>query len=199
MPNKARIAALRKQTRADPQAEDIRKIEEELFSIGSDRATAVMFGSFAEQSLRRLLVAAMRPNISSDEKDRIFGDRGIAGSFSSKITAAWAFNVIGPIIYSDLNIIREIRNAAAHSRMSFSFYSKEVEEVCKCLSIVDQGGTYIPFNYLERLSQDERSKAEDLANPKTRFVTSCHFISYRMHQKVNGPVAGDIAFEELLP
>jgi len=186
-------------SRHNPQTSDIRKIEDELFSGGSDRVIAVMLSSFLEENLSRLIEKAMNPRLNSDDKSRIFGERGIAGTFSSKITTAWAFSLVGPIIRSDLDIIREIRNAAAHSRMHFSFNTEEVANTCGGLRIVHLEYNNIPFNYTERLPQSEREKAATLDYPKTRFVTACDLISYRMFQKCNGPQAGDFAFKELLP
>jgi hypothetical protein len=193
------IKALKKMSRSNPQASDIRKIEDEIFLAGSDRVTAVMLSSFLEENLSRLIEKAMNPKLNSDDKTRIFGERGIAGTFSSKITTAWAFSLIGPIIRSDLDIIREIRNAAAHSRMHFSFNTEEVANTCRGLQIVNLEYNHIPFNYTERLDESEREKAASLDYPKTRFVTACNLISYRLFQKSNGPQEGDIAFNELLP
>ena len=193
------LKALSKMSRADPQVEDIRQIENELFTIGSDRTTAIILGSSVEKNLGRMLISAMRPDLNSDDKAVIFGDRGISGTFSAKTMTAWAFNLIGPIVRTDLNIIREVRNVAAHSRMTFSFNEEIVANACQQLAVPNLRGTYIPFNYLERLVPEERTKAETLDYPKTRFVTACHFISYRMYQKINGPQAGDIAFDVLLP
>jgi hypothetical protein len=193
------IKALNKMSRTHPQASDISKIEDELFSLGSDRVTVVMLGAFLEENLARLLEKAMNPKLNSDDKSRIFSERGIAGTFSAKITTAWAFSLIGPIVRSDLDIIRSVRNAAAHSRMNFSFNAEEVTNACNGLQIVNLEYNRIPFNYTERLNESEREKAASLDYPKTRFVTACNLISYRMFQKTNGPQAGDVAFRVLLP
>lgn len=195
------IKALHKLTRANPQIAHLEDLERELFAPGNDRATAIMFGSFVEESLRLLLLSAMRSNLNSDDKNRIFEFDGAAGSFSSRIIVAWAFNLIGPITRFDLDVIRLLRNEFAHSRMPLDFETNEVRDVCSRITIVELPGSHIPFRYLERLSQNERLKAEELENPKTRFITACHLISYRMHQKIHGPQAGDIAFpgDVLLP
>ena len=55
-------------TRAEPQVTDLELIEKELYFSGSDRATAVMFGSFVEANLGRLLTSAMRGDLNSKER-----------------------------------------------------------------------------------------------------------------------------------
>ncbi len=47
---------------------------------------------------------------------------GVLGSFSSKIRLAYAISLLGPLSYSDLLLINDIRNVFAHSlhRVSFS-------------------------------------------------------------------------------
>lgn len=195
------IRDLRSILEADPQITDIDDLERELYSIGSDRTTVIMLTSFLDQSLRKYLVFSMRQDLNSDDRARIFDYNGFAGALSSKISVAWAFNLIGPIIRSDLEIIKDIRNTFAHSRMSLSFLTEEVSEACKHLKVVELSSAHAPFRYFDLIKAGELSEERSIEHPKTRFVAACHLISYRIHQKVHGPVAGDIAFmeDDILP
>lgn len=188
------IKNLRLLTRADPQSENLEAIENELYSSGSDRATAVMFGSFVETSLGRLLAMVMRDDLNADQRRRLSDSGGPLGTFSSKIITAYALKLIGPITLFDLDLVRCFRNEFAHSRMSFDFKTDEVHAACDQLKVVDMQGTYIPLRYMECVTHEDLKDASDKRHPKTRFITECHTLAYRMHVKCRQPQAGDVAF-----
>ena len=88
-----------------------------------DQATAVMGPAYLEHVLERVLKAYFI-NLSKDDERRMFdgASNGVLGSFSSKIRLAYAISLLGPLSYSDLLLINDIRNVFAHSlhRVSFS-------------------------------------------------------------------------------
>ncbi|HEY4345225.1 MAG TPA: hypothetical protein VGN05_12820, partial [Parvibaculum sp.] len=181
--------------------ENLEALEKELYASGSDRATAVLFASFVETSLQRLLVSLMRPDLNSNETKQIFGFDGALSSFSSMINLGYALNVLGPITRNDLVIIKFVRNEFAHSRMPFDFKTPELGEVCSHLEIIDQLGATAPMGYLDLAPQEELEAAMDITNPKTRFIATCHHIAYRISVKRDGPKEGDSVFpnDEPLP
>ena len=69
----------------------------------------------------------------ADVLEALFTNNGALQDFSARIKIAYAFNVIGPGAYADLNLLREIRNAFAHSAQSLSFNSPDVAEICSRL------------------------------------------------------------------
>jgi hypothetical protein len=100
----------------------------------------------------------------------------------------------GSTTRSDLDLIRLLRNTFAHSRMPFDFGTPEVRAVCDQLKIVDFPESQIPYGYLNRISDGKLKGAPDLTDPKTRFISTCHNISYRMLVKRDGPKEGDFVF-----
>jgi len=190
----AYIRNIRAIIRADPQLTDLEALERELYTSGSDRATAVMFGSFVEVALERLLASVMRSDLNSKDKRQLFEYEGAVGSFSSKTIMAYALKLIGSTTRSDLDWIRLLRNAFAHSRMPFDFGTPEVRAVCDQLKIVDFPESQIPYGYLNRISDGKLKGAPDITDPKTRFISTCHNISYRMLVKRDGPKEGDFVF-----
>jgi hypothetical protein len=144
--------------------------------------------------LERLLASVMRADLNAKDRARLF-------EFSSRIIVAYALKIIGPITRADLDLIRLLRNEFAHSRMPFDFKTPPVRAVCDQLKIVDQPGCNIPHGYLNRVSHGELAAASDITDPKTRFISTCHNISYRMLVKKDGPKAGDYVFpnDEPLP
>ncbi len=186
-------------TRAEPQITDLELIEKELYFSGSDRATVVMFGSFVEANLERLLTSVMRSDLNSKDRKQLFEYEGAVGTFSSKIIMAYALGLIGPVTRSDLNSIRFLRNEFAHSRMPFDFQTPEAKAVCDQLKIVDEPGSHIPFGLLNKVSENALKDAIDKSHPKTRFICACHTISHRMHVARNYPQAGDFAYQNNEP
>jgi len=109
---------------------------------------------------------------------------------------AYALKVIGRISRADLDIIRFLRNEFAHSRIPFDFNTPEVRAVCDKIKIVDLQPSTIPHGYIRRGQIGGFKAITDLANPKTRFITACHNLSYRMLVKKDGIKPGDFVFPD---
>lgn len=68
------------------------------------------------------------------------------------------------------------------------------------LRTVDLGQSFVPFGFLNRVSHGDLADAIDKTHPKTRFVSTCHNVSYRMLCVKRGyPQAGDPVFPEGTP
>jgi hypothetical protein len=115
------VREFRKFARADPTVEMLEELEKEIYGLNA-RATIVMMGSFLEVSLRRYIETRLRSDLSFERNKALF-DRGPLGSFSGKIEIAYAIGSIGLVTFKDLDIIRELRNGAAHSRVNFTLYA----------------------------------------------------------------------------
>ena len=76
----------------------------------------------------------MRP-LSKDDQEAIFGINGPLSSFSSKINLAYALSIFGPETRENLDKIRELRNACAHSKRNVSFATKEVADLARSMPI----------------------------------------------------------------
>ncbi|GEM_PF-6792277 len=165
---------------------DISNIEAEVYS-GTDRASAVVLGSFVERSLADLLAAKM----NHSHIGKIFDFSGPLGTFSAKIDLAYAFNFIGPKSYHDLDLIRLLRNAFAHTRRAVSFQTPEVIDVCKYLKLPDEDGVTSETAIKTLLPAPHAEAA--LAKPpaRIRFFISCHELQTRIIQAIDGPQAGD--------
>jgi DNA-binding MltR family transcriptional regulator len=175
-------------TRDDPTVNDrqaLELLEKELFHT-SDRVTAVMLGSHVETALEKLLASRMRHNLNSAERSKLFGFEGALGTFSAKIIIAYAMKVVGPITYSDLNLIKLLRNEFAHSRIPFNFDTPEVVAICKELKVPKLPDSNDSFK--DRIRVDKSASW-------VLFASACHNIAYRMLVKREGPRAGDFVFD----
>jgi hypothetical protein len=179
---------LRSLIRGDPDMSHIEAIEQELYG-DSDRAAAVALGSMVETSLRRLLKSQLRDDLTSQDERQIFEYEGALGGFSSRIVMAYAMKLIGPDSRHDLDLIRHLRNAFAHSRFPIKFETPEIKAGCDQLRYSDFAGAYIPQSTLHR---SHPQSASDNTHPRTRYIMACHALAYRMLVRRDGIKPGDL-------
>jgi hypothetical protein len=99
-----------------------------------DRALVLISGSFLEQGLESVIATAMvREYDDRDGWAELFGGdrRGAIDGFRGKIVLGHALGAYPKTFKEDLDRVRHIRNAFAHSRDDISFRTKEVADVCQ--------------------------------------------------------------------
>jgi hypothetical protein len=110
------------------------------------RAFALIGAAIAENCLERYMKSVMAGN--PEFQERLFDPRtnGLFSAFGAKSKAAYGFGLIGPHSFSDLEIIRNIRNTFAHdvflydesgARSRVSFQVSEVSKMCSKLWFPD--------------------------------------------------------------
>lgn len=132
---KSAIKALKKYSNAEPDLIEQLTQREEARHDGSDRAAAIFTGIEVDEATRRTLLGWLRITKSKDhdDEDGLFGPMKPLASFSARIRLLYALRIVGEETRDDLNIIREIRNAFAHSGRELTFETKEVKTACACL------------------------------------------------------------------
>jgi hypothetical protein len=98
----------------------------------SDRASIILCASVVEDMLVHRLQVLM-PSINSDERDRLFNFEGPCGSFSNRIRMAQALSIIDRPTRKQIDIIKEMRNVAAHSHAPVDFGTPEIKEAAAAL------------------------------------------------------------------
>jgi len=86
----------------------------------SGRGAILIATSFTDDFLTKLIECILPGEISKTNKEKLFKYPGTISSYSSKIELAYAFRIIDKEIYDSLNILRRIRNDAAHSSEEFN-------------------------------------------------------------------------------
>jgi hypothetical protein len=116
----------------------------------NDRARIILAASILDQLLRFLILAHF-PEIDDEDmaqvNDLFEGDSAPLGSFSSRIKIGFALGIFGPKTKQDLERIKAIRNACAHSRVAVHFEAPEVAGECErfnALKIIKWGGFHGP-------------------------------------------------------
>ena len=101
------------------------------FHSESDRAAAVLAGSFIESFIAKFIRSHM---IENPEIDLLFDGFGPFSTYSQRVQTAFAFGLISEQDKSDLNNIAKIRNRFAHHPLEASFETSPVSDWCRNLS-----------------------------------------------------------------
>src|SRR5712692_5082170 len=118
------------------EPKDIDAIFTEL-SGESARAAITVGGSLVENALEALIRSRLREPETAREKEVLFSDLGILGTFSEKIWAAYFMRLIGPNTRHDLDMIRLIRNVCAHDMNPISFSQDDIAGRIRCIYLAN--------------------------------------------------------------
>jgi len=99
-----------------------RQVVGEIDGTDSDRAAAIVAGSFVEDHLTELL----KWNFIQDTKllDELFRVSGPVGNFGTKIDLGYLHRLYSKVAWKELDTIKEIRNAFAH-KMEIKDFSND--------------------------------------------------------------------------
>src|SRR5271166_6607529 len=99
----------------------------------SDRASIILTSSLLDDLLTARLSKRFCISPTEDEISTAFRFEGPLGTLSRKMEVACLLGFIEDKTYQQLDIIREMRNACAHSKHPVDFSSKEVIKVVRRL------------------------------------------------------------------
>lgn len=130
------------------------------FQRESDRAAAILAGAYLDESLRRVLLKAIAPELGL-AKALLGPDRPL-GTFSARTSVCAAFGLIGKEEHHDLQQIRKIRNKFAHGLPGLTFVSEGIPHLVSALAIPPMLRGLAPF---------------DPSNPRETFLMSVAMLS----------------------
>lgn len=96
----------------------------------TDRGSVILLSTAIEDALLNRIKTGMVA-LTSDESDRMFGPDAPLGSFSAKIKIAYALGLVDRDIVRLCDLLREMRNACAHSGRAISFQDDELADVLR--------------------------------------------------------------------
>jgi len=98
----------------------------------SPRSSIILHGALIEEMLVDRLERLM-PSINSEERARLFQFEGPLGSFSNRIRMAQAFEIIDRPTRKRVELIKEMRNAAAHCHARIDFKTPQIRTAVAAL------------------------------------------------------------------
>jgi len=156
MGSKAALEAVSDLINARPTTEDFQQFFSEILAEKNDRGAAILLGTYVENALKQTISRYL--NLSERHRKELFGFECPLGSFSHKIRVAHALTIFGDEMRGNLDIIRTIRNAFAHSMTPISFSTSQIADVCALLKMPANffgGGAVTPPEF-EKLTGRER-------------------------------------------
>lgn len=112
--------SLRDLSRVHPTAEERDVLRRTMAKTEAQIATAILGASIIEYELE----TELRPRFRRHDDDvwtELTDERGPLGTFSQKIVAAYALGIIDDVIRQNVDAVRRIRNAFAHSKVLIEF------------------------------------------------------------------------------
>lgn len=96
----------------------------------SDRGAVLISATRLEEKLELLHRAHIAQKVADPKKvlEELFRPYAPLSSFSAKIQLAFAYGLIEAEDYADLNVLRKIRNDAAHTSVEFSLETNEMRQ-----------------------------------------------------------------------
>jgi len=107
--------------------DDVARLVED-FSRETDRGVALLGAAFLDDALNLMLRAALVDD--ADAVNRLIGPGRPLETFGACTHLAYCMGLIGPDLYADINLIREIRNDFAH-RQPTQFDQAELRPKCR--------------------------------------------------------------------
>ncbi len=105
-------------------------------SAALDRAAALSAAAFVDHALQKAITTHLRKDISETELKKLFtASMAPLGSLYTKTLLAQALGIIHAENAQQLETIRNIRNAFAHSMTHIEFNDAPIKELCFSLSI----------------------------------------------------------------
>ena len=117
---------------------DVSRLVED-FEKETDRGVALLGAAFLDDVLDVMLQAAFVDD--SEAVNKILGPGRPLESFGARAHLAYCIGLLGPDIYADINLLREIRNDFAH-RQPTKFDVEEIRQKClrlRCISVMLNG------------------------------------------------------------
>lgn len=94
----------------------------------SDKGLALIGATVMKDALEHCFSRKFIHGLGTTCLDDIFNYEGPLGSFSNRIKIAYALGTFNSVVRDELEIIRDIRNAFAHSVIHLSISTKEIAE-----------------------------------------------------------------------
>jgi hypothetical protein len=130
------LEALISLSRRDPTPEHFSAFSAEVKDEKNNRGVAILLAANAEIALRTAIHRNLL--VKEDSYSELFhAQRGILSSFEAKIRIGYSMGIYGDVHKINLDCIKAIRNAYAHSAQPISFDTPEVKAVCDLMQQVD--------------------------------------------------------------
>ncbi len=153
------FTSLKKLAKQIPKSQELIDILDQVARDQHDKGAALTAASLVDGAIQEALMT----KFSEDSESNLFGPNAPLRPFSAKIRVARALDLFNDLANSDLECIREIRNAFAHTMLPLLFETPEVKAVCARFKAID---------HLEETFQEEGFRKWN-PDARSRYLISC--------------------------
>jgi hypothetical protein len=164
---KKALEALNELMDAPPSHEHFAQWQRETNAERNDRGAAILLATNVENALQGAITQIL--DIKKGQWSNIFGLNAPLGSFANMVTMAYAMRVFGDETKSNLDIIRRVRNAFAHSKLPIDFQTVQIARVCDFLTVP----TLLPPHTVQK--EDGASHTG-----RKKFQTVCNAVAHNL-------------------
>jgi hypothetical protein len=166
---KKAIDALRRLSRRKVAVDQIEAYFAEIGGVGNDRGMAILMATSIENALRDSIAAHMRID---EEDNKLFGYDAPFGTFDSKIRVGRALGIFGSATERELELIKAIRNAFAHSKVPMDFNTPEIAAAADLLAMLPlYTGAATPVRWHQQMTDYKK---------RPRFVQACQGLAHSL-------------------
>jgi hypothetical protein len=132
----------------------------------NDRAAVILAATFVEEAILEAIIDSLKIE-RADALEELIGNNAPLGTFSNKIMIAHCVGIIGEKARRDSNVIRRIRNIAAHQMEPFSLNENRFRDMTSHFSV----------RYYPMVAHQPHELPE---SPRERYVETCEKIAMRL-------------------
>ena len=186
-------SALRTLSSKEATMEEIGEFQRQIDHETNDRGAAILMATNVELALNRAVFRVLEWD--QETYGQLTSEEGPAGSFSQKIHLGRALRIYGKDTQHNLDYIRLIRNAFAHSHAPISFETKEVKDAVAIMKQVPPlppvaVAAYVDFDVTEKTSRSDFKRACD--------ITTHNLLTWAFFLNVGRVLQGTPRSDELL-
>jgi hypothetical protein len=168
------ISKLKKYSNARPDISDA-FYHVQYLPTAEDRVAAIIETILLETTLEDILRTKLIP-LSQTDYNGIFGPERPLSTFSARIRFGYALGLYGKSTRKDLDTVRHIRNAFAHSRKRLSFDTEVIAAACELLTATNRTPNLKEFAGIEL----------PLDTPRKKFLASTRLL-YEALSRIHFP------------
>jgi hypothetical protein len=162
------ISKLRSLSRQEASMDDMREFQRQVRQESNDRGATLLVTANCDLALTQSIYRVLK--VPDDFRQRLEAEGGPLNTFSQRIMMGRALAIYGEVMQHNLDLLRHLRNAVAHSHVPITFETTEVAEAI---------GQFRPQTLLPPHNLGAESKPYP-DEPRARFHHACETMSHNL-------------------
>jgi hypothetical protein len=162
------FSKLRSLSRQEATMDDMHEFQRQVRPESNDRGATLLVTANCDLALTQSIYRVLK--VPEDFRQRLEAEGGPLNTFSQKIMMGRALAIYGEVMQHNLDLLRHLRNAFAHSHVPITF---ETPEIAEAIAHFKAQTLLPPYN----LGAGSKTYPEE---PKARFHHACETMSHNL-------------------